>query len=354
MITKDPSGALTVVGVTGSSDFPTTPGAYDTSYSGGPNDAFVTRLNASGSMLIYSTFLGGSGDEWAYSLALDISGAATVVGGTTSPDFPTTPGAYDTTFNGGTTYGDAFVTRLNSAGSSLLWSTFLGGSSDDWAEDLALQSSGEVTLSGATSSRNFPTTPAAFDTSYNGAGPYGIGDGFVARLNSTGSTLVYSTFLGGTGFESAYGVALDNQGVGTVGGATMSSNFPVTPGAYDTTYNGGYDVFISRLDFIPVGIEEDYWPQPKPSLSLYLSAPLPNPTSGSISYSINLARKTHARVRIFDASGRLVQTLVDKRLPAGLSSFTWNPDKSKIPNGTYILRVDAEGMSQTRKFVLVK
>jgi len=193
--------------------------------------------------LIWSTFLGGSGNDFAFALALDSSGAVTVAGHTDSSDFPTTPGTFGTTHNG--TYDwDAFVTRLDPTGGSLLWSTFLGGGATDWAYALALDPSGAVTVAGFTGSSGFPTTPGAYDPTYNSN--Y---DAFVTRLDATGSTLLWSTFLGGGNDDYAYALALDSSGAVTVAGHTDSSDFPTTPGAYDPTYNSGSnDAFVTRLD----------------------------------------------------------------------------------------------------------
>ncbi len=246
----DAQGTATVAGFTASADFPTPPGAFDTSHNGRAPDAFVTRLSPTGSSLVYSTYLGGAGSDQAQALALDAQGAATVAGFTASADFPTTPGAFDTSYNGGY---DAFVTRLSPTGSSLVFSTYLGGTGTQLAYALALDAQGAATVAGRTSSTDFPTTPGAFDTSYNG-GPF-AGDAFVARLSPTGASLVYSTFLGGAGDEMAYALALDAQGAATVAGYTWSSAFPTTPGAFDTTHNGGFtDAFVTRLDMLSTGV----------------------------------------------------------------------------------------------------
>lgn len=205
--------------------------------------------------LMWSTFLGGMGGERPTALVLDAQGAATVTGSTNSSDFPTTPGAFNTTFSGFTNYTDVFVTRLSPTGSSLVYSTFIGGTSEDGAQALALDAQGGVTIAGNTWSNNFPTTPGAFDRSWNG--PYN-GDAFVTRLSPTGSTLVYSTFLGGTGGDWANAIAIDAQGAATVAGATDSFNFPTTPGAFDTSANGTpNDSFVTRLS--PTGSSLIYW-----------------------------------------------------------------------------------------------
>ncbi len=249
----DAQGAVTIAGGTGSVDFPTTLGVFDATFNGGslplPGDAFVTRLAQDGASLVYSTFLGGTGNETAYALALDAQGVATVAGETGSSDFPTTPGAFDQSFNGHAFFRDAFVARLSPTGASLAWSTFLGGTASDRAFALALDGQGVATVAGQTSSSDFPTTVGALDTTYNGGTLYN-GDAFVARLAPTGASLVYSTFLGGTDDDGAYAVAVDAQGAATVAGGTAAADFPTTPGAFDTSFNGGSlpgDAFVTRL-----------------------------------------------------------------------------------------------------------
>ena len=240
-IAVDQFGNAHVTGYTESSDFPTTPGAFDTSPSYS-RDVFVTKLNASGSALLYSTFLGGDDHDYGYAIALDGAGNAYLTGDTRSGDFPTTAGAYDPSHNGGNF--DAFVTKLNASGSALLYSTFLGGGWDDSGRDLALDGAGNVYLTGDTRSGDFPTTPGAFDTSHNG----GLWDVFVTKLNASGSDLNYSTFLGGGGDDLSYSLALDSAGSAYVTGNTQSNNFPITAGAFDITYNGNGDVFVTKLN----------------------------------------------------------------------------------------------------------
>ena len=174
-------------------DFPTTAGAFDTTPNGG-SDGFVTKLNAAGSALVYSTRLGGADNELPEDVAVDASGNAVVGGSTRSAEFPTTPGAFDTTQNGGAfdERFDLFVTKLNAAGSGLVYSTFVGGSKSDFGDDFALDGAGNAYMVGGTASPDFPTTPGAFDPVFGGAG-------FAFKLNPTGSRLVYSTFLGDGG-----------------------------------------------------------------------------------------------------------------------------------------------------------
>jgi hypothetical protein len=237
-IAVDGTGSAYVAGSTNSSDFPTTPGAFDTSYNGN-GDAFVAQLNPAGSGLAYATFLGGSYYDWGVAIALDVAGNAHVAGYTRSNDFPITPGAFDRSHNGDL---DAFVAKLNPAGSGLLYATYLGGSDLDIGFAIAVDGAGSAYVTGHTGSSNFPTTPGAFDRSFNGG--Y---DTFVAKLNPAGSGLAYATFLGGDGLEWGGVIAVDGAGSAYVTGHTVSSNFPTTPGAFDTSYNGS-DAFAAKLN----------------------------------------------------------------------------------------------------------
>jgi hypothetical protein len=243
-IVVDGAGSAYVSGYTTSSDFPTTPGAFDTSYNGS-DDVFVTKLDPTGSALVYSTYLGGSSTDRGYGIAVDGAGSAYLTGQTTSSDFPSTTGAFDMSFNGG---GDAFVTKLDAAGSGLVYSTYLGGSSidqgsNDWGEAIAVEGSGSAYVTGQTTSSDFPTTAGAFDTSHD------VGfDVFVTKLDATGSALVYSTFLGGNSADLGLGIAFDGDGRAYVTGYTTSSDFPTTAGAFDTSPNGSLDAFVTKLD----------------------------------------------------------------------------------------------------------
>lgn len=237
-IAVDESGNAYVTGHTYSASFPVTPGACDESHNG-YSDIFLSKLNATGNSLLYSTFLGGNHYDWGYGLVLDGSGNAHITGWTSSPSFPVTPGAYDESHNGG---NDVFVSKLNSTGSSLIYSTFLGTSGGENGEAIARDESGNVYITGSASS-SFPVTSGAFDESHNG----GM-DVFVSKLNATGSALLYSTLIGGSNDDAGRGIALDRSGNMLLTGATYSSSFPFTPGAYDEKHNGGWDIFVSKLN----------------------------------------------------------------------------------------------------------
>jgi len=239
-IALDNSGNVFVTGITNSTDYPVSSGAYDEIYNGGNADIFVSKLNSTGTALVYSTFIGGNGNDQGLAIALDNSGNVFVSGGTESTDYPVTSGAYDESFNGS---ADVFVSKLNSTGTALVYSTFLGGSGDDRGDGISLDNSGNVFVTGSTNISDFPVTSGAYDESFNG--DYDV---FVSKLNSTGTALVYSTFLGGNFNDRGHGITLDNSGNVFVAGFTISTNYPVTSGAYDESFNGDLDVFVTKLN----------------------------------------------------------------------------------------------------------
>lgn len=249
-IDRDDSGNVYVAGGTVSNDFPTTPGAFDTSYNDG-GDGYVAKLSPNGANLIYGSYIGGSDEEVAYALAVASPCEATITGNTRSDDYPTTPAAFDPTYNGSgiASLGDSFATRLNCDGTGLVCSTFLGGIDGDTGYAIAIDDSGNAIMAGETDSPNFPTTPGAYDPTFNGHDELGR-DTFVVKLNASGTVVQYGTFLGGNNQESGFALALDEGGNAVVTGVTDSANFPTTPGAFDTTFNGipGLpDAFVSKL-----------------------------------------------------------------------------------------------------------
>ena len=197
--------------------------------------------------LAYSTFLGGAGIDEGGSIAVDPSGAAYVTGHADA-GFPSTAGSYDPSHNSGG--GDVFVSKLNPAGTALVYSTFIGGSAFEQGRAIALDSAGQAHVTGQTASADFPGTPGAFETA-----PFGGGDVFVAKLNASGTDLVYSTYLGGMGSDTGLGLAVDSSGA-YVAGAANSSDFPTTSGAPDRDYGGASDAFIAKFD--PAGASLAY------------------------------------------------------------------------------------------------
>lgn len=235
-IAVDSVGNARVTGYT-TGDFPTTPGAVQQTYGGGAFDAFVSAFSATGA-LVYSTYLGGGSNDIGLGVAVDPSGNTYVTGVTPSTDFPTTSGAYQPVLGGGF---DAFVSAFNTTG-TFVYSTYLGGTGNDDGRGVAVDSSGNAHVTGFTSEGGFPITVGAFQTM-----PAGAQDAFVTKLNRTGSALVYSTYLGGSGNEVGFGIALDLSGNAYVTGYTPSLDFPVTNGAFQATLGGSFDAFVTGL-----------------------------------------------------------------------------------------------------------
>jgi hypothetical protein len=236
-IAVDFSGNAYIAGVTSSTDFPTASPLQAVSGGAGSFDVFAAKLNPGGSALVYSTYLGGSNDDWGQGIAVDSSGNAYVTGYTYSPNFPTAS-PLQAVFGG---VGDAFVAKLNPAGSALVYSTYLGGSNVDEGYGIAVDSSGNAYITGETESINFPTASplqAVFG---------GVQDAFVAKLNPAGSALVYSTYLGGGGYDAGYGIAVDSAGNAYVVGYTTSTNFP-TASPLQPVNGGGADAFVAKLN----------------------------------------------------------------------------------------------------------
>ena len=262
-IAVDGSGNVYVVGDTTSLNFPThTP--YQ-SASAGLRDVFVTKLDPSGSSLVYSTYLGGSSNEFAGGITLDSSGNAYLTGQTESQNFPL-KNAVQGANNG---FSDAFVAKLGPFGTNLVYSTYLGGNGDDGGNAIAADNGGNAYVTGFTYSRGvgsspFPTTHGAFQAD-NGGGIGGGSDAFVTKFDTSGS-LVYSTFLGGHSSEAGNGIALDSSGNACVAGvvedttyippALPSSDFPIlnafqpnfNPGIIDPFAAGTTDGFVTKLN----------------------------------------------------------------------------------------------------------
>jgi len=215
-IAVDSSGNAYVTGQTSSTDFPTVNPFQATNNTDGGLTAFVTKFNAAGSALVYSTYLGGSWWDNGTGIAVDSSGSAYVTGSTNSADFPTV-----NPFQAN--WGGAFVTKFNAAGSALVYSTYLGGSDTTYGTGIALDSSGDAYVTGGTNSPNFPTVNP-FQATRNGGYWW---TAFVAKLNAAGSALVYSTYLGGGWWDNGTGIAVDSSGNAYVTGQTNSPGFPL-------------------------------------------------------------------------------------------------------------------------------
>src|SRR5690606_24001101 len=250
-IDVDEAGSVYVTGrhsqgvIEPTSDFPVTAGACQGTTTG-PNqhDAFVTKFSPGGSTLAYSTFVGGYTTDWPHDVEVDALGQAVVAGETESSNFPTTPGAFDTSFN---SLIDGFVTKLSADGSALVWSTILGGNGYDQVNSLDVDAAGSVVLASEATSTDMYTTPGALVPTKP---IVGTDWGHFAKIDATGSRVTYATYLGGleTSVNGAYGVAAGQGGRAVCVGDTGSPHFPLTPGAFDTTLSGNVDGFVTSFD----------------------------------------------------------------------------------------------------------
>ena len=236
-IDVDDNGNIYVTGTTSSTNFPTH-NPFQASNAGGLADAFVTKLDPTGANVIYSTYIGGSGQDRADAIFVDKATGAVYLAGradSTSIDFPTTPGAFATTYRGGDF--DAFVLKLNPAGNSLAYSTFLGGGDNDSAIGIAADASGAAYVTGGTRSPGFPTTATAYQFSVAGDT-----DAYLLKFNATGSAILYSTLLGGGATDRGSSVKIDNSGNAYLVGYTSSQDFP-TESAFQNSLGGKFRRF---------------------------------------------------------------------------------------------------------------
>ena len=239
-IAADAAGNAYVTGSTEAA-IPTTPAGVQRAFGGGPNDAFVAKLNPAGSALVYSTYLGGSNFEAGFGIAVDAAGDAYVTGQTGSANFPTTAGAVQPTFGGG--LRNAFITKLSPDGSDFIYSTYLGGSNDDIGFGIAVDNMTDAYVTGDAESADFPTTAGAVQRTLRGPS-----DGFVTKLNATGSSLIYSTYLGGSAHDGGFGIAVDILGNAYVTGSTLSLDFPTTPGAIQPSAGDSGLAYVTKFN----------------------------------------------------------------------------------------------------------
>jgi len=233
-----------VVGTTASTDFPTQV-PWQSTYRGGQSDVFLAKLNKTGKVLYFSTYLGGSGEEEGLALDLGNDGSIILTGSTNSTDFPTkdptmlTSQAYDgSQYHGGVS--DAFVTRFSNNGRSLFYSSYLGGGGDDVGNAIVVDAGETAYVTGVTTSTTFPTVKPIQPDNNGGQ------DVFISRLDSSGKSFKFSTYLGGSGDDVGYGIAKSPEGFVYITGGTNSSDFP-NHGALQTSYGGGgSDAFLGR------------------------------------------------------------------------------------------------------------
>jgi len=247
-VAVDNAGNAYITGVTASLDFPATPDAVFPVHDGctaSCYDAFVAKINTTGKGLEYATYLGGSADDFGNAIAVDASGNAYVAGATNSTDFPTTGKALQRSFGGTSFDHDAFVTKLNPTGSALAYSTYLGGSGEDWGSGISVLN-GNAYVSGFSASPDFPVTDGAYQTTMEGQG-----SSFVVKLKTDASAEAFGTFLGEVDlFDAGGAIVVDTRGNSYVAGITLSSNFPQTAGAFHTPFQLGLanNLYVLKLN----------------------------------------------------------------------------------------------------------
>ena len=247
-IAIDTAGEAFVAGEADTADFPATQGAFQHTRGQAGSSGFVARINSNATALVYATYLGGSTNGSIHALAIDGSGNAYTAGHTTSADFPYTGGAYQTACSGAC--DDAFVAKLNPEGSALVFSTFLGGTDTDNANAIAVDANGNSYVTGETRSSDFPHTSDAAQSLCDQTSAACSGDAFLTEVNATGSELLYSTFLGGSGEDAGLGIALDASPNVYLAGSTVSANFPVSSNAFQKSC-GGNCMRASSNDPVP-------------------------------------------------------------------------------------------------------
>ncbi|MFL6332918.1 MAG: SBBP repeat-containing protein [Pyrinomonadaceae bacterium] len=330
-IAVDVAGNAYVTGETETKDFPVTPGAFRPT-SGGAVDAFVTKLNATGSALVYSSYLGGGSSETGRSIALDAAGAAYLTGGTYSADFPLR-NAFQTERKG---FEDLFLTKVAPDGKSLEYSTYLGGSDTDNGYDahVAVDAAGAAYLAASTYSRDYPTTPGSYQPATKTPQGFFSTDAVVTKVAPDGASLVYSTYLGGTQGESTFGVALDAAGQLHVAGATYGVDFPTQNPLYPTARNPQGNGFLTKLN--AAGSALVY--------STYLSG---TPRDACRSQSISelvVCGGEYAGAVATDAAGNAYVTGLTISLDFPATSDTFQPAPNG-PSDAYVIKLNPAGQA---------
>jgi hypothetical protein len=325
-------------------------GGYDESFNG-ICDVFISKLSNDLTTQLAATYLGHSGLEVPLVIKTDIDGNVYVSGFTSSSNLPTTPGAYDEDFNG---VEDGFISKFDNSLSTLLVSTFLGGGAADNCQALVIDENGDVYITGKTLSSNFPIITGTYDDDYNGGSEHG--DIFISKLDGNLTSLSASTFLGGSDDEKPFGIALDSTGNVFVGGFTHSTDYPTTPGAYDSTFGGIRDIIVAKLLLQPSTAirEESNYPG-----TILLNQNYPNPFNSLTHIEYAIPRATFVVLKIYDITGREVRMLVNEKQSPGMKSIVWNGTDNNgglVSSGIYIYRLQIDGHNsiiQSKKMLLL-
>ncbi|HMB70600.1 MAG TPA: SBBP repeat-containing protein [bacterium] len=403
-IALNAAGEIYVAGSTGSTDFPTV-----NAYQNAPSaplyiyeDAFVAKLTPNADAILYSTYFGGYQDDKVVDLEIEADGDIVIMGETTADDFPLVNPVQSAVAR-------VFVSRFSADGSALEFSTYLGGTDSDRLFAATMDAAGFVYLAGSTQSPDFPTTAGAYQESFAGAingcgaGPpfgstYNCDDGFLAKLATDGSGLVFSTYLGGTSLDQTHSLAVDAAGNSYLASFSSSGDFPGVTGSYNvvvsmlsadgsslvntavhpTSTNGGYGValgatgevyfsgqvnvpselYVAKVSGMtsnaPTGVE----PAVGAASGFSLRPNTPNPFRGGTTIDFELPRAADAQLRIYDARGALMRTVADAAMAAGRHVTTWDgrdDSGNRVAAGVYFARLTtADGLTQTRKMTILR
>ncbi|MEZ5356055.1 MAG: SBBP repeat-containing protein [Bryobacteraceae bacterium] len=334
-IAVNPAGEAFVAGSTNSTfGFPTTTGAMQTAPggSGGQGtvqlgDAFIVKLAADGGSLRYGTLLGGNRDDVAFAIQVDAAGNAYVAGSTLSPNFPVSSNAYQRTYKGAAVFdalfvgGDGFVTKIDPTGARAVFSTYLGGANDDRILALALDPTGAILVAGNTMSTDFPISTDATQRTFGGQRDtnihYVTGDAFLSKLTANGDALPFSTYIGGSGNDWAMGLGVDSRGAISITGGTSSLDFPATPGALQANYGGGPEQFLPTGDAFLVRMGENAASSPVSISGIVSAASYAGagvvPGEIVVLTGVNIG-PTQLRTLTLDANGRVANSLASTRV----------------------------------------
>ena len=300
---------------------------------GGGTDAFIIKLNTSGTSLDYSTYVGGNGADIGYDIALDSSDNAYITGNTGSSNFPLSTNAFQSSREG-VLGNDSFVTKINKSGTAMIYSTYIGGSGDDNARSIAVDASGCAYITGYTDSTNFDCTTGAFQTTNAGGR-----DVFASKFNVTGTALIYSTYIGGNNNDDGYSVALDTSANTYITGSTSSIDFDTTSGAFQTINTGNSrDLFVVKLNMQPeLSVAE--------TIKNNLFSVFPNPSQGVYQIFFKNINTADALIEVYDLQGRLI---VNQQVN---NNNTISLDLSKESSGVYLLKVKTSNIQQVLRLV---
>jgi hypothetical protein len=321
--------------------------AYDYSYNGA-SEIYIYKLDSELATRLSATYFGASEHEVPHSAETDSAGNLYITGYTESDNYPVTGFSFDNTFGG---VEDGFLAKFDNNLETLLASTFVGGSESDRGQAIKIAGQ-KMYLTGRTLSADFPVTPHCYDSSLSGGIEHG--DISVSVFDLDLSTLIASTYLGGPEDEKPLGMDVDNQGNIFIGGFSHSNGYPVTQGAYDTTFAGIIDVTIAKFN---VGIINHIEESPSPPGGYQLRQNYPNPFNPSTVIKYVIPEPGYVEINIYDIAGRKLNTLVSRIEQPGVKSVAWNGTDSKgnsASSGIYYYTLQAGDVFLTKKMLLLR